>query len=305
MSDHKKIIVLSGATGHLGSLIAESLLGKSEVKLRVLVRPESVDKVSDLHEQGVDIFEVDLKDEDSQGTLNKAMSDAYAVVSAVIGQDAIVGGQLRLLEAARRAGVRRFIPSYFSYDISGLSEGENANTDILQSFERAAEEVRGDVELVQIQIGALADRTILFGFLGAFDLEAGQVFLWGDGDAKMDFTTYRDTAQFAAEVAVDDEPVPSIVQFAGESLTFHELVQAYEDGSGKSVTVKKMGTLADLENEIRQRQQTEPENMFSWLPPMYWRAMLSGKVKLDSIENNRYQHIKPMKVAEYVREEKL
>lgn len=305
MPDDNKIVVLTGATGHLGSLIAQSLLGKPEVKLRVLVRPESIDKVSALRKQGIEIVEVDLEDKDTEGTLDKAMGGAYAVVSAVIGPDAMIGGQLRLLEAARRAGVHRFIPSYFSYDISGLSEGENANTDILQSFERAAEAVRGDVELVQIQIGAFADRTIVFGFLGAFDLKAGHAFLWGDGDAKMDFTTYLDAARFAAEVAVDDESVPSTIQFAGESLTFPGLVQAYEEGSGKSITVKNMGTLVDLDNEIQQRRQAEPENMFAWLPLMYWRAMLSGKVKLHSIANDRYPHIKPMTVAEYVREEGL
>lgn len=305
MSDRNKIIVLAGATGHLGSLIAQSLLAKPDVTLRVLVRPDSVGKIEGFREQGVEIFEVDLEDENIEGTLDKAMSGAYAVVSAVVGHDAMIGGQLRLLAAARRADIRRFVPSYFSYDISGLEQGENANTDILHAFKDAAESARGNVELVQIQIGAFIDRAILFGFLGAFDLSSGQAFLWGDGTAKMDFTTYLDTARFTAEVATDDQPVPTTIQFAGESLTFPELVKAYEDGSGKSVTPKKMGSLADLENEIGKRKQAEPDNMFAWLPPMYWRALLSGKVKLHAIANDRYPHIRPMTVAEYVREEGL
>lgn len=305
MPDTDKIIVLAGATGHLGSLIALSLLDKPDIRLRVLVRPESAGKVSALRERGVEIFELDLEDETPEGALDKAMVGAEAVVSAVVGQDAMIAGQLRLLAAARRAAVRRFIPSYFSYDISGLGPGENANTDILQTFKRKAESQRGDVELVQIQIGAFADRTILFGFLGAFDLAAGHAFLWGDGDAKMDFTTYRDAARYAAEVAVDDKPVPSTIQFAGDSLTFHELVEAYENGAGRSVSVKNMGSLADLQEEIRQRKRAEPDNMFEWLPLMYWRAMLTGKVKLHAIANDRYPHIMPMTVSEYVREENL
>lgn len=305
MSDRNKTIVVAGATGHLGSLIAEALLEKPDVTLRVLVRPQSVEKLAGLRDRGVEIFEVDLEDDGIAEQLDKAMKGADTIVSAVVGPDAMLGGQIRLLEAARRAGVRRFIPSYFSYDISGLAAGENANTDILKSFERAAEEVRGDVEVVQIQIGAFADRTILFGFLGAFDLAKGEAFLWGDGTAKMDFTTYFDTAQFTAEVAVDDAPVPATLQFAGESLTFPELVKAYEEGSGKSITVKKLGTLADLDREIETRMQAEPDNMFAWLPPMYWRALLSGKVKLRAIANDRYPHIKPLTVAEYVRGEGL
>jgi len=308
MTDANKLIVLAGATGKLGSLIVQILLEKPEIQLRVLVRPESIGKVSALRELGVEIVEIDLESENSNGLLEKALRGAYSVVSTIgtqAGPDVMIGAQLRLLEAAHTAGVRRFIPSYFSYDIFGLDDGENVNTDILRAFARAAEDARCDVEVVQIQVGAYTDRTILFGFLGAFDLEAGQAFLWGDGNVKMDFTTYLDTARFTAEVATDEDSVPSIFQIAGESLTFNELLTAYENGSGKSVTVVKMGTLADLENEIQQRMQAEPDNMFVWLPLMYWRALLSGKVKLDSIDNDRYPHIKPTTVAEYVRAEGL
>ena len=304
MIEKRKVVVLAGATGDLGSLVAQALLDKPEVQLRALVRPASVAKVASLSERGVEVVEVDLGSPAQERLLEEAMSGAFSMVSAIQGgPDVIVDAQLRLLAAARRACVRRFIPSNFSYNIFGLDEGDNINSDDRRAFARAADEVRGGVEVVQIQIGAFLDRKILFGFLGAFDLDEGRAFLWGDGNAKMDFTTYADAARFTAEAAVDEASVPSIFEVAGDTLNFHGLVKAYEDASGQSVTISRMGTLADLNDEIQRRRQTEPDNMFAWLPLMYWRAMLSGRGKLHSIANNRYPHIKPVTVAEYVRNE--
>lgn len=306
MSEAEKVVVLAGATGDLGSLIAKDLMDKPGVRLRVLVRPESVGKVADLRERGAEIVEVDLAREDQAERLDGAMSGAFCVVSAIQGgPDVIVDAQLRMLEAARRAGVRRFIPSNFSYNIFGLDEGDNINSDARRAFSRAAEKARGDVELVEIQIGAFLDRKVLFGFLGAFDLDEGRAFLWGDGDATMNFTTYPDAARFTAEAAVDDDAVPAVFEVAGDSLTFHGLVKAYEEASGRSVTVTRLGTLAELDEEIRRRREAEPDNMFAWLPLMYWRAMLSGKARLQSVANDRYPQIEPTTVAAYVRAEGL
>ncbi|EQB11178.1 NmrA family NAD(P)-binding protein [Sphingobium lactosutens] len=306
MTEKNKIVVLAGATGNLGSLIARALLDKPEMRLRALVRPASAGKLAALREMGVEIVEIDLDDETQGEKLSTALNGAFSVVSAIQGgPDVIVGDQLRLLDAASRAKVRRFIPSSFSYNIFGLDDGENINTDDRRAFAREAEKARGAVEVVHINIGAFLDRRVLFGFLGAFDLDAGQAFLWGDGQTAMDFTTYEDTARFTAEVALDEGQVPSVFEAAGDTLTFHELVRAYEEASGKSISVVKKGSLADLDREIEQRRQAEPQNVYGWLPLMYWRGMLSGKGKLHAIANDRYPWIKPQTVRDYIRQEGL
>lgn len=306
MTEKNKIVVLAGATGNLGSLIAHALLDKPEVRLRALVRPASAGKLATLREKGVEVVEIDLDDETQGEELATALNGAFSVVSAIQGgPDVIVGDQLRLLDAASRAKVRRFIPSSFSYNIFGLDDGENINTDDRRAFAREAEKARGAVEVVHINIGAFLDRRVLFGFLGAFDLDAGQAFLWGDGQTAMDFTTYEDTARFTAEVAVDEGQVPPVFEVAGDTLTFYEMVRAYEEASGKSIAVVKKGSLADLDREIEQRRQAEPQNVYGWLPLMYWRGMLSGKGKLHAIANDRYPWIKPLTVRDYVRQEGL
>jgi hypothetical protein len=52
------------------------------------------------------------------------------------------------------------------------------------------------------------DRRVLFGFLGAINLQKREAYVWGDGDAEMQFTTYEDTAAYTAAAALDDRSVP-------------------------------------------------------------------------------------------------
>lgn len=117
----------------------------------------------------------------------------------------------------------------------------------------------------------------------------------------MDFTTYADTAAYTAEAALADAALPREFCVASDSLTFHELVSETEAGLGWSITVKTLGTLADLDAEIARRLQAEPANIFAWLPLMYWRGMLNGKGKLGSLMNAQYPAIHPVGVRQYLK----
>lgn len=287
--DSEKTVLLVGATGGLGGLIARALLDKG-VKCRLLVRPGSRSKLA------ADVASRSEVVEDEAD----AFDGVYSVVSAVQGgPETIVDAQLGWLRTARAAGVRRFIPSDYSLNLFGLAEGENVNSDWRRDFARRADEDSGPVEVVHVLNGCFLDRDVLFGFLGAFDLEKGEAYLWGDGNERMDFTTYADTAAYTAEVAVDDSTLPEEFFVAGESLTFHELVDETAAGLEQPITVKKLGTLAGLDAEIDERLRAEPDNTFSWLPLMYWRAMLNGKGKLGSPMNARYPAVRPTSVRKY------
>ena len=304
MNANTNTVVLAGATGALGGLIANALLDKPGVTLRAFVRPGGRGKATALAERGAQIVEVAVDDPSQSDALATAMVGAFSVVSALQGgPDVIIDAQSRLLEAARLAGVRRFIPSDYSFNIFGIADGENVSSDLRRAFARHAADIRGGAEVVHVFNGCFLDRRVLFGFLGAFDLSSRKAFLWGDGDALMDFTTYEDTARYTASMATDPVAAPREFNVAGDVLDFHQLVRAYEDASGKTLTVVRLGSLADLDDEISRRQQAEPENMFAWLPLMYWRAMLSGKGKLGALANDRYPEIHPLNVREFVKRE--
>ncbi len=171
---------MAGATGVLGSDIALALVDKPNVQLRLLVRPQSAGKVAALKARGAQIVSIDLQEDGNDAQLVSALSGAFSFVPALNGgRDIIVDTQSKLLKAARAAKVRRFIPSDFSYNIFGLDDGDNPNSDERRTFANIADVERGDVEVVHILNGAFLDSRIVFGFLGAFDLENGQALLWG------------------------------------------------------------------------------------------------------------------------------
>ncbi len=47
--------------------------------------------------------------------------------------------------------------------------------------------------------------------------------------------------------------------------------------------------------------QAGPDNLYAWLPLMYWRGMLNGKGRLGPLLNAQYPAIHPTGVREYVK----
>jgi nucleoside-diphosphate-sugar epimerase len=300
--DTKKTVLLVGATGGLGSQIANALLNKPGVALRCLVRPDSRKKLADLEAKGAELVEGDLS-AGSEADLARACAGVFSVVSAVQGgPDVIIDGQLRLLRAALSAGARRFIPSDYSYDLFKLDEGININSDWRRQFGKtAAQEASTRLEVVHVLMGCFTDRRVL-GFLGLFDGEKGVMRYWGDGNVPLEFTTYEDTARYTAEAATDPNPLPAYFYVAGDSLTIHELARIWQETTGRKVTVERLGSLEDLKNETARRLKAEPQNMYGWLPLMYAQAFFSGQPKLGALLNSRYPHIRPATVRDSIRQ---
>src|ERR1035438_10356271 len=173
-SKQNKTVLLIGGTGRLGSLAARELI-KRGATLRLLMRPGSRLKLATDIAEAAEITE-------NEAT---AFNNVYTVISAVQGgPETIIDAQLKWLQLAREAGVRRFIPSDYSYDLFNLEDGENINSDWRRAFAHRAEGEKGNVEVVHILNGAFLDKGVLYGFLGAFNLEKGEAYLWGDGDDK-------------------------------------------------------------------------------------------------------------------------
>jgi uncharacterized protein YbjT (DUF2867 family) len=104
-------VLLVGATGSLGSKVVDELLKRGK-NVRALVRPTT--DASGLERRGVEIARGDMLDLDS---LVVAMDGADAVITTAAGytrggknaHDIDTIGNANLAEAARRAGIRRFV----------------------------------------------------------------------------------------------------------------------------------------------------------------------------------------------------
>ncbi len=296
----RQTIALVGGTGHLGTLIGNALLDKQDVRLRVLVRPGSREKVAGLEKREAQVVEGALGPE-SRAALDLLCQGASTVISAVQGgPEVIIDGQTHLLRAARDAGVNRFIPSDYSLDLFKVKPGHIPTSEMRRQFALVADAERGKVEVVHVLNGGFLDRGVLFGFIRVIDVEKQTAYVWGDGKQPMDWTTYLDTARYTVEAAVDERPVPRIFSVAGDVLDFEGLVRAYESGSGKKLRVERLGSLEDLDARIEQLKQAGPAQFLSYLPLMYYRSVLNGEGKLAPLMNDRYPAIRPTTVREYV-----
>jgi hypothetical protein len=301
----KQTIALVGATGRLGSLIASAVLDKPDAQLRLFVRPGSRPKTAELEKRGARVVEGGIGPNDSRA-LASLCEGATTVISAVQGgPDVIIEGQAQLLRAARDAGVRRFIPSDFSLDLFKVKPGQIDTSDWRRQFATLADAERGDVEVVHVLNGGFLEREVLFGFMRVIDVETQTAYVWGDGKQPMDWTTYLDTARYAAEVAVDERPVPRTFKIAGDVLNFDSIVRAYKTGSMKKLRVERLGSLEDLDARIDELKKAGPANFLTYLPLMYYRSILNGEGKLDELMNDRYPLIRPTTVCEYIEREGL
>jgi nucleoside-diphosphate-sugar epimerase len=301
----KQTIALVGGTGNLGTRIGNALLDKPDVQLRILVRPGSRDKTVELEKRGAQVVEGAIA-QDAGSVLASLCDGASTVISTVQGgPNIIIDGQTQLLRAAREAGVQRFIPSDFDFDLFKLAPGRIPTCDMRRQFATIADAERGPVEVVHIFNGAFLDRRVLFGFVRVIDLEQQTAYVWGDGKQPMEWTASEDVARYAAEIAVEKRPVDSVFAVAGDVLDFDGIVRTYEAGSGKKLRVERLGSLEDLDARIHELQKAEPSNLRAYLPLMFYRSLLNGEGKPDKLMNDRYPSIRPTTLREYVERERL
>lgn len=291
------LVVVAGAAGRLGRLVVEAVLARPDTRVRALVRDPSRPEVASLASDRVELVAFDAVTA-TDAAREAAVRDAYAVVSTLQGgPDVIVDAQLALIRAARRAGARRFLPSDYSYNLFTLPTGVNVNTDWRRALAEAAhDEVTPSFEVVHLMQGIFADRYVL-GFLGLLDADGGIVRFWGDGATPIDWTTWEDTARYAAAAALDERPVPERLFVAGDRLDVRSFAERWSEAHGRKVTLERLGSLEELVAETHRRLAADPANLYAWLPLMYAQGVFGGQALLGPLENARYPDIEPETVA--------
>jgi nucleoside-diphosphate-sugar epimerase len=286
----RKKVVVFGASGRLGQLISRDLLTRG-ARVVAVMRDQTKAEAVALRAAGADIAALDISSA-AATRLADVLSGAYAVVSALQGgPDVLVEAQRQLLVTAREQGVRRFLPSDFSFNFFTLPAGANINSDWRRTFADVASRDRGNVEVVHLMQGMFTDATVA-GFVGLYDRASNVVSYWGNGDTPIDWTTWEDTARFAAAAALDERAVPQELFVAGDRRSAKEL-QVSIGAVRAAPALREMGSLEELDRQIEARRKAEPENMYAWLPLMYARGLFGGKALLGGLENARYPEIQP------------
>jgi hypothetical protein len=256
-------------------------------------------------EQHFTINPVDYANEDD---LKRVCAGAHCVVSALQGlEDVIVGVQLQLLRAAIAEKIQRFIPSDFAIDFNKLPEGSNRNFDLRLQFHKAADHLvqksESGIELTSVYQGAFTELLDSGRFL--FDYKKCRITYFGSPDTIMEFTTWKNTAEFTAAVALDLNPVPGSLYIAGKRLTPAEAGQIAKRVTGADFKLKRMMSIRMLRLMIALIKFFKPEEnktMPLWVIMQYAYCMALGPTLPGRLDNERYQGIEWTGVEDIVRQ---
>jgi uncharacterized protein YbjT (DUF2867 family) len=276
-------ILLAGATGNLGRLIAQNLLQNPSVQLSVLVRNANSASAQSLQQQGANLLEADLND---QAALQQPTRGQQVVISALSGgPDVLINGQLNLLEAARQNGVERFVASDYSSDFTKLDYGDNVNMDMRK---RVMEAIQQSGIGYTVFLNGGFTEVVTSAFFGVVDEANRTVTYWGDGQQPLDLTTLSDTARYIADAVLDPATLNQVVSIAGDEISAATLADTLTEHTGEPFEQVSLGTTDELAEQINAIRQQNPANVFAYVFHQYKHGMFSGKGKLTKPIRQQY-----------------
>lgn len=226
-----------GATGLLGPEICQRLRAAGQ-DVRAVIRPTAdAAKRAALEKLGVELVNGDLKD---PASIARACAGAQAVISTASSTlsrqdgDSIESvdrqGQLALVEAAKKAGVERFVFVSFRESPGIQFPLRSAKQDV----ENALKASGMSYTILQASFFMEVWLTPALGF----DPANGTVRVYGDGNRAITWISYHDVARAAADSVIQGTARNMIVELGGpQALTPREVVRMFEAaGAGEIAT---------------------------------------------------------------------
>ncbi|KAG8698853.1 hypothetical protein FRC11_014131, partial [Ceratobasidium sp. 423] len=216
-----RVIALAGANGYIGKTFAKELLTQG-LELRILTRVESVGSVAlqELKANGASIHAISYDDEAS---IAKALQGADVLVSAV-SDAALISAQIPLIKAAKTAGVKLFFPSEYG------SVYEDESVPLIQSKKTVLKTAQ-DVGLPFTVLSNGGFPEYCFTPRFGYDFAERTVTMWGDGDARISWTTVRSVADWIANV-LKTIPIEQLqnkhLRIQGNLNTANEIIKLWE-----------------------------------------------------------------------------
>ena len=234
------MILVAGATGVLGSEIVRNLLARGE-KVRAMTRkaskPETVDR---LRKAGAEIVVADLKEPASLAAACKGVDAVISTVTSVTTAQpgdscaATDGrGTISLIDAARKAGAKKFVFVSFDADCSPDAPLARAKRDVEKHLERSGLDYT-------ILHPSLFFETWLGPMLFA-DPIAGTARIYGGGTEKIRYIAVADVAELAVQSLTRPFASNATIPFGGpDPISQREAVQLFEEAFGKKFTVTEV-----------------------------------------------------------------
>ena len=226
-----------GATGLLGSEVCRLLAAEGK-PVRALVRQTSDQtKVAQLESLNVEIARGDLKDRSTLAAacrgVNAVISTASSTLSRQDGdsiQTVDLEGQLNLIDAAKAANVSRFV----------LVSFPQSDVDFpLQSAKRAVEDRLKDSGLNYTILQPTFFMEVWLSPALGFDAANGQAQIYGTGENKVSWISYKDVAKFAVLSLNNSAASNAVIKLGGpEALSPLEVLRIFESVQGREFAVQ-------------------------------------------------------------------
>jgi len=237
MSSPIKNILIAGAGGNVGTPILEECL-KTSLKISVLTRPGSKSKFPD----NVKVFTTDY----SPASLDLAFAGQDAVLS-LLGLSGVGDKQFALVEAAVKAGVKRFLPSEFGLDnasaqVLAVLPPFRVRTELIDTL-KAKQAAGSTIEWTAVVTGMFLDWGLRTGFLDV-DVEKRTAQLWDDGDVPFTVSNLplvaRTVAKLLTDAAAYEASRNAYIYTGSVTTTQKELLAATEKATNAKFEVTRI-----------------------------------------------------------------
>ncbi len=234
------MILVAGATGVLGSEIVRRLLARGE-KVRAMVRATSNgESVERLRKAGAQTVVADLKDRGSLGPACAGVAGVITGVTAITTAkegdsfDATDGeGNKALIDAARKAGVKKFVLVSFNTELAPDCP--------LRSAKKSAEE---HLKKSGLDYTILHPSLFFESWLGPMlfaDPVAGTAKIYGSGKHPIRYIAVADVAELAVQSLSTAAASKATIPFGGpEEISQRDAVGIFEKTFGKKFSVTEV-----------------------------------------------------------------
>ena len=228
-----------GSTGLVGGTICRLMAGRG-LATRALVRTgSSPERTAPLAKLSLETVEGDLKDRASIAAALAGVDTVITTASSTAsrrGEDSLqsvdLQGQLDLVDAARSAGVRRFVYLSVSTGIAGDSP--------LMLAKRAVERRVMDSGMTWTVLRPSFFMEVWFSPHLGFDIANGRVRIYGTGESPASWISLADVAAFAVESLSNPAANDAALELGGpEALSAMDVVRMCETMSGRRFEIEK------------------------------------------------------------------
>ncbi|PYH40394.1 aromatic alcohol reductase [Aspergillus saccharolyticus JOP 1030-1] len=233
-----KNIILVGGGGSLGSVLLKSLLSEPAFKVTVLARESSKARASLPSAAKV----ITIADSYPQEDLVKAFEGQDAVVNAITSFS--VAEQLKFIDAAITAGVKRFVPSEYGLDNNTPAAQELSpvfkDKGLVQEYLRSKES--SGLTWTAIACGMWLGWSMRNNFLG-LDYPNRTITFTDEGTGKFSTTTLSNTALALNRILLNPSSTANQIVFTSDFATSQkELVETIERLTGEHWQRKSIQT---------------------------------------------------------------